>query len=115
MGTPAGVRQKVSRQDDSVDYLTTTLSLLAEKEGSYLHVAPWRTDCIEPQLRRELSRTCVRTEEMFRIKAGICECLLIGVMITKVRSFLRLHVHSALQFYFSSLRLHSPLTVSTER
>jgi hypothetical protein len=39
---------KVSRQDDSIDYLTTTLSLLAEKEGSYLHVAPWRTDCVEP-------------------------------------------------------------------
>jgi hypothetical protein len=37
---------KMSRQDDSIDYLTTTLSLLAGKEGSYLHVASWRTDCV---------------------------------------------------------------------
>jgi hypothetical protein len=30
----------VSRQDDSIDYLTTALSLRAKREGSYLHGAP---------------------------------------------------------------------------
>jgi hypothetical protein len=39
-GTRTDVRLEVSRQDDSIDYLTTTLSLRAKRGGSYLHGAP---------------------------------------------------------------------------
>jgi hypothetical protein len=40
IGTPAGVRQKVSNQGSSIDYLLiATLSLRTKREGSYIRIA----------------------------------------------------------------------------